>query len=728
MVRALTAGGAEVVESSGPLDTPILPGSLLKVVTIAAALESGVLRPTTGILCTRTVDVDGRPIRCTHPDLHRPLRPADALAHSCNGFAATVARRLSRAAFDRTLVELGLPPSDPAVPLAQAALGLNGVRASPRRLLDMMIRIDDAPSSLPWQAATWQTVRDGLLQATRHGTAAVFADHGLDARAKTGTVVVGGAAQGAVAGVVTLPSSGTRAAASHRLAFVRVAAGVSGADAASLAASRLAVIAAKRRHAAAPAARIDSSSSGTIRVGIPDAAGRYAVRTMPLEDYVAGVVAGEAAPGATTAALEALAITVRSFALANRSRHRDDGFDLCSLTHCQVLRGSTRQTTSAAGATAGQVLLNGAAVAPVFFSAACGGRTARPSDVWVGARDVAFLPSRADDACAHHPPWRVELRVGELLRAFRMAGWHGERLHGLRVLTRTPSGRVARVELDGIVPRTVSGDDLRTAVGRSLGWNTIRSHAFDIERTPAGFRLTGRGAGHGVGLCIVGSATRAARGETVENILAHYFPGLRIGQVPLRQESGTRTDIASGPIVVTTPLEDRPSKPALQELATRLRAALIEELGMSRSPSMRLHFHPTVESYQRATGRQWFTSGATDETGVAHFIPLTVLQARGILERTLRHELVHLLTDGELRDRPLWIREGAAIYFSTPADERQEEVAARDLGSSVAAPSCPSDAELLRPSSRDVLRRAYARAADCFARTLTRSGAWRDVR
>ena len=62
---------------------------------------------------------------------------------------------------------------------------------------------------------------------------------------------------------------------------------------------------------------------------------------MALEDYVAQVLAGEGQPRAGDAAQQALAITARTFALANRNRHRREGFDLCDTTHCQVLRPAT---------------------------------------------------------------------------------------------------------------------------------------------------------------------------------------------------------------------------------------------------------------------------------------------------------------------------------------------------------------------------------------------------
>src|SRR5262249_19768167 len=82
--------------------------------------------------------------------------------------------------------------------------------------------------------------------------------------------------------------------------------------------------------------------------------GSYDVVAMPLEAYVARVVAGEAAPRSAPAALEALAIAVRTFALANRGRHGADRFDLCDQTHCQVMRAATAATEQAAQNTRGR--------------------------------------------------------------------------------------------------------------------------------------------------------------------------------------------------------------------------------------------------------------------------------------------------------------------------------------------------------------------------------------
>jgi stage II sporulation protein D (peptidoglycan lytic transglycosylase) len=709
------------------LDRPIAPGSVIKIATLAAALESGVIGERTGITCTRDITVAGHHLTCTHPDFHRPLQPAEALAQSCNVFFAAVAGRLARPAFDHALSGLGLPLSDRQAPLALAALGIDGVRVAPRLLIDMLARVAEDPSRLPWRASTLAIVRDGLHAAARTGTAAALAARGIDALAKTGTTIASnGSAQGLVVGVTpaSRPSVG----------FVALASGAAGLDAAALVADLLkpplrpppgpqSASGGNPQAATRNPQPATTDSTRTIRVGIAREGGGYAVRPLPIEEYVAGVVAGEAARDSSPSALEALAITVRTFAMANLGRHRGEGFDMCDLTHCQVLRKATSATTRAAEATSGRILLYRGAPASVFYTASCGGHTERPSAVWPGAEDPEFLPSRDDDACEGQPAWTAELSEGDLARALRSGGFRGGGIRGLRIVARNGSGRVTELRVDGFTPNQISGQDLRTIVGRTLGWQFIKSTAFDLRRTSAGFQFSGHGSGHGVGMCVIGAAHLGARGRPAAEILSRYFPG---AQISARTAAIAAPAVAPAlDVVVSLPAGDEGERDVIRDLAVRARDRLAKQLGVAVPPRIALRFHPTVESYQRASGQPWFTTGATVSTEM-HFVPLTVLRDRGVLEKTVQHELVHLLTGPALAGRPLWVREGAASYFAG------ERTAGADPSPRSLSPgprvTCPSDDELLRPVSPGALSVAYTRAAACFARQVASGKKWSEVK
>ena len=496
----------------------------------------------------------------------------------------------------------------------------------------------------------------------------------------------------------------------------------------------------------------DDRSRLQLRVGIARPGGGYAVATIPLEAYVAGVLAGEAARDSPPAALDALAITVRTFALANRGRHRADGFDLCDQTHCQVFRTATGATERAATATAGRVLLRAGAPASVYYSASCGGRTEIPSAVWPGADDPPFLPSQPDAACDGAPVWEVAIGERDLVRALRAAGFRGDRVRDVRIVARHASGRVARLRVDGLTPAELSGQDLRVVVGRTLGWQHIMSTAFEVRRVGNAYRFSGHGSGHGVGLCVIGSVGLAAAGKNAAEILGRYFPGLEVGwprpsvttSAPEASNSRNARPGGSGgfaaaaelsEVFVSLPDEDEGEQGRIVDVTRRSRDELARALRAAAPARVTLRFHPTTDSYERATGQAWFTSGAV-VGGDRHLLPLATLRDRGVLERTIRHQLVHVMTDAALGGRPVWVREGAAIYFAdlgTPApggtlDRPVPPQPDRPAFRPQPRGSCPADAELLRPVSVGALSTAHARARACFARQIAAGRAWRDVK
>src|SRR5580658_10384150 len=58
---------------------------------------------------------------------------------------------------------------------------------------------------------------------------------------------------------------------------------------------------------------------------------------IPLETYVAAVLAGESGGFQSSEALKAMAVAARTYAVRMRGRHSAEGFDLCDTTHCQRL-------------------------------------------------------------------------------------------------------------------------------------------------------------------------------------------------------------------------------------------------------------------------------------------------------------------------------------------------------------------------------------------------------
>ena len=259
---------------------------------------------------------------------------------------------------------------------------------------------------------------------------------------------------------------------------------------------------------------------------------------LELEPYVAAVVASEARPGTPAAALEALAVVVRSYALAARDRH--PGGALCDLAHCQLLRGHgippahAAAAARAARATAGEVLrLPSGAVAAAPFHAACGGHTADPREAFGSGATGAS--AGVDPGCAG-PEWEAALDPRQLAEAVRRAlagdpraGVVPPALRAADVVLRLGAGGwVARAESSDGAWR-VSGDALARALDAALGRGRVRSARLVLEDRDGRVVVRGSGHGHGVGLCQEGAARHAAEGDDRRAILSRYFPGAVIG-------------------------------------------------------------------------------------------------------------------------------------------------------------------------------------------------------
>jgi SpoIID/LytB domain protein len=401
---------------------------------------------------------------------------------------------------------------------------------------------------------------------------------------------------------------------------------------------------------------------------------------------------------------------------ANFGKHGAAGFDLCDQTHCQVMRTATPETERAAQATKGKVLLYEGEPASIFYSASCGGHTERPSAVWPGADDPPFLPARPDEGCGGAPAWSSQLALGDLERSLRAAGFKGH-LRDVRVEARTGSGRAATLQLDGLTPNRISGQDLRAAVGGTLGWQHIRSTAFNLQRRSGRLRFTGQGNGHGVGMCVIGSMQRAAAGESSDAILARYFPGTTISPMPARSAVAGAPDRPGAAQRVRLEIPERyeAERQALTDRIATARNELAAALGVEPPSQLVVRFHASPAGYERATGLPWFTSGTLVDDQL-HFVPVDALRDRGLLDRSLRHELVHLMSARTLAQRPAWVREGAAVHFAdpdAPLPPRGE---------------CPGDIELLQPVSIGALADAYARARACFVQQLSAGRSWQEVR
>jgi stage II sporulation protein D len=143
---------------------------------------------------------------------------------------------------------------------------------------------------------------------------------------------------------------------------------------------------------------------------------------------------------------------------------------------------------------------------------------------------VADSDGAAFDRTSKKSSWTRFKTDAELSSLVRQR-YPGLGFRGLEILGRGVSGRVAQLRL--------LGDDGQSVVvqGLAIRWTLdLPDTWFTAKRLrppdrAAGWLFTGRGWGHGVGMCQVGAFGMAQRGHDYREILNHYYSGIEIGEV-----------------------------------------------------------------------------------------------------------------------------------------------------------------------------------------------------
>ncbi|MCX7014488.1 MAG: SpoIID/LytB domain-containing protein [Candidatus Sumerlaeota bacterium] len=301
--------------------------------------------------------------------------------------------------------------------------------------------------------------------------------------------------------------------------------------------------------------------------------GLFPVNTVNVEDYVRSVVPAEIGAHAPFEALKAQAIAARSEAIHKTlagGRYGDDHYELVSTAQDQVYNGvgeESLDSTRAARDTASVVLMKDGQIIDAVYSHSCGGVTANSEDLWPG-RTAPCLAGKVDRMTWTFPSdlskpeavqewlrsspdvycneaqegfpehdkgffrWKRTVKGSEIAELANDRGFDIGKLKGLRVVERSASGRVRKIELQG-TEKTVTlanGDAIRVIMGvvpsTFFTFTTVMKDNLVDE-----VQFEGAGYGHGVGLCQMGAVMMGQRGFTCEKILQHYYTGAEIQKV-----------------------------------------------------------------------------------------------------------------------------------------------------------------------------------------------------
>ncbi|HLK65564.1 MAG TPA: SpoIID/LytB domain-containing protein [Bryobacteraceae bacterium] len=375
---------------------------------------------------------------------------------------------------------------------------------------------------------------------------------------------------------------------------------------------------------------------------------------VPIEKYVAQAVAGESSVFRSEEALKAMAVAARTYAVRLRGRHASEGFDFCSSTHCQRLDAGavTERIEAAVTQTEGILLWFEGKPAFACYTRDCGGRSEDAAAVWPD-QAASYLKSRDDPYCTRDPSihWQWNGDPSQIAEALRRAQLRAPAaVDQITIVERTASGRARTLLLAGRGgAQKISAGSFRFAMGRELGWSTVRSDRYEIRMGNGRLVFEGTGSGHGVGLCQRGADQMGLAGKSYREILAFYYPGTEPG---LTGRGISWQRIGGEGIVLLTARPDRDR--GLLLVAERVARSVGQQLPLPRDIEMRVY--PDIDTFRNATGEPGSVAACTIGRKIHFQWP--------VREATIRHELLHVAIGYAARvELPVWFQEGLAEYL-----------------------------------------------------------------
>ena len=260
------------------------------------------------------------------------------------------------------------------------------------------------------------------------------------------------------------------------------------------------------------------------------------INRVGLEEYVAGVITGEINTNWHPEALKTQAVAARTYVLYKKMMNEGQPYDVVSSVQDQVYRGRAHvneKVWKAVSSTRSRVVTHHDRPIYAAYSSTAAGPTEDALYVW--ALDLPYLKGVECpfDENAPRYTWRTAVPLNTLEQQLRKAGYRVGTIATVTPYTFTPSGRVDRIRILHSQGQIIlRGQDLR----RVVGYSKIFSTQFQIESFGHEIIISGKGAGHGVGMCQWGMKEMAELGYTHEAILRYYYPGttlLHLAQVDL---------------------------------------------------------------------------------------------------------------------------------------------------------------------------------------------------
>ncbi|MGB2864890.1 MAG: SpoIID/LytB domain-containing protein [Sedimentisphaerales bacterium] len=283
----------------------------------------------------------------------------------------------------------------------------------------------------------------------------------------------------------------------------------------------------------------------------PDGNSFDAINLVPPEPYLAGVVGAEMPGYWEPEALKAQAITARTYCFYIKKRfgaNRD--WDMKQTAAHQVYRGlsaESAQIWQAVNQTKGQVISCKQSdghedIFPAYYSSTCGGHTENSKNVFGDSYETLIgvpCPYCQDVAKPKFFFWpmiqfdKADI-TARLLQRYSQLKQLGE-ITNITVAGQSDYeqySRLTKIKLLGSTGKSdfLRAEDFRLAID-STGRKLRSTMCQIVELDDKWAFFSGRGWGHGVGMCQCGAQGMARNGKNTKQILSYYYPGSKIKSI-----------------------------------------------------------------------------------------------------------------------------------------------------------------------------------------------------
>jgi len=254
------------------------------------------------------------------------------------------------------------------------------------------------------------------------------------------------------------------------------------------------------------------------------------INEIDLESFVAGVLGSEMMPSWNEEALRAQAVTARTYALYKKKKRRDEVYhsDMLELAY-RGMAGETTRLNKIVQETKGVVMVYNWNIFPAYFHSTCGGHTEDSNHVF-GKDSIPPLSGVVCNYCnnSKYSRWSTDINKSDIEKRLRESNIYVSNINTIKTLDPGVGNHGSRVEIiSANGSKEMNANDFRLLVGP----NYLYSTAFNSRNNGKSITFSGRGWGHGVGLCQYGAQAMAEKGFKWTAILEYYYPKINLVRV-----------------------------------------------------------------------------------------------------------------------------------------------------------------------------------------------------